>query len=177
MINGIYRLSANLKTKPPITSQQVAKFANYFLSRSIVQSPKGVVSYLSSIKVLATNDFEKPVCIALANKGVVSSKQSLLEVKVCDILGNPLPSIPGVIADSVKTEGNVEISNKKLPFQPSSSDKYVSRSTDDILLNTPIFCCLELHFHYQLYAWGKENFCDASQRNHTGLCFLPARYT
>ncbi|XP_058805642.1 dolichyl-diphosphooligosaccharide--protein glycosyltransferase subunit 2 [Phymastichus coffea] len=124
IVNGIYRLSSALKKKPTISSQQIVKLANYFLSRRSVQTPKGVVNLLSSIHTLATNEFEKPICITLSEDGVViSTKQPLVRIKVCDILGNPLPSVTNVIANTAtKVSDDVVVISKK-NFQSTPNDK------------------------------------------------------
>ena len=127
VVNAIFKLSSTLKKKPPITSNQIVKLANYFLSRRSVQTPKGVVNFISSIHILATNEFEKPVCIALMDDGtVISAKQPLIRVKVCDLLGNAIPSINNVVANAVsKVENNAVVISKK-NFQATPNDKYVN---------------------------------------------------
>ncbi|XP_001601669.2 dolichyl-diphosphooligosaccharide--protein glycosyltransferase subunit 2 [Nasonia vitripennis] len=124
LVNGVFKLSSSLKKKPPLTSQQTVKLANYFLSRRSVQTPKGAVNFLSSINILATNEFEKPICIALSEDGVVvSAKQPLVRVKVCDLLGNPVPSVTNVIANTAtKVTDDVVVISKK-NFQATPNDK------------------------------------------------------
>ncbi|XP_066589256.1 dolichyl-diphosphooligosaccharide--protein glycosyltransferase subunit 2 [Prorops nasuta] len=123
IINGIFKLSTSLNKKPPLTSQQVVKFANYLLSRRSVQLPKGVVSLLSAVETLAVNSFEKPVCIMLAPGGnIVSNKQPLITLKVCDILGKPLPNPPKVILNTATRMGDDVVILKKKNFQASGSD-------------------------------------------------------
>ncbi|CAK9832070.1 Dolichyl-diphosphooligosaccharide--protein glycosyltransferase subunit 2 [Anthophora retusa] len=91
LVTGILKLSSTLKKKPPLTSQQTVKIANYLLSRRSVQTPRGVTNLLSALIMLANNDFEKPICVTLANEEIsISSRQPLVTVKVCDILGNPV---------------------------------------------------------------------------------------
>lgn len=114
-----------MKKKPSLTSNQVVKLANYFLSRLSVQTPKGVVSLLSSVNVLATNEFENPICITLADNGIIfPGQQTSVNIKVCDILGKPLPSKPAVTLDSAKkVDDNSEIVTKKQNFQASKTDR------------------------------------------------------
>lgn len=116
LVNGIFKLSSSRKTKPPLTPQQTVKLANYFLSRKSVQTPKGVVGLLSSVTILTKNPFENPVCITLSEDGVViSTKQPSVRVKICDLLGNPVPSLSNVIANTATKNGEdlVVISKKK----------------------------------------------------------------
>lgn len=123
IINGIYKLSSSLKKKPPLTSQQTVKLANYILSRRSVQTPKGAVNFLSSINALATNEFENPTCITLHDEGgVVSTKQPLLRVKVCDLLGNPVPSIKNIIVNTATKVGDDIVVISKKNFQPVPND-------------------------------------------------------
>ncbi|XP_033219779.1 dolichyl-diphosphooligosaccharide--protein glycosyltransferase subunit 2 [Belonocnema kinseyi] len=124
LVNGIFKLSSSLKKKPPLTAQQTVKLTNYLLSRRSVQIPKGVVSLLSSLEILATNEFEKPICIALAEGGnIVSIQQPLVRVKVCNILGKPLSPTPNIVANSAtRVENDIVVISKK-SFQPTSADK------------------------------------------------------
>lgn len=127
LLNGVYKLCSSLKKKPPLTSQQIVKLSNYLLSRRSVQAPKGAFNFLSSINTLATNEFEKPGCIALSEDGVVvSTKQPLLRLKVCDLLGNPLPTVPSVIANTATKVGDDVVVISKKNLQPTPNDKYVS---------------------------------------------------
>ncbi|XP_011503623.1 PREDICTED: dolichyl-diphosphooligosaccharide--protein glycosyltransferase subunit 2 [Ceratosolen solmsi marchali] len=124
LVNGIFKLSSILKRKPPLTSHQIVKLVNYFLSRRTVQTPKGAVNFLSSINILATNEFEKPVCIALFEDGtVVSIKQPLVRVKVCDLLGNSLSSIINVVANTATKIGDDTVVINKKTFQSTPNDK------------------------------------------------------
>lgn len=100
------------------------KFTNYLLSRRSVQTPKGVVSLLSALDILATNEYEKPICIALVEGGnVVSTKQPLIRVKVCNILGKPLSSTPTVVANSATRVGDDVVVFSKKNFLVDSTDK------------------------------------------------------
>ncbi|XP_070521731.1 dolichyl-diphosphooligosaccharide--protein glycosyltransferase subunit 2 isoform X2 [Cardiocondyla obscurior] len=124
LINGIFKLSTSLKKKPPLNFQQVIKFGNYLLSRRSVQTTKGVTNLLSALTALAVDSPEKPVCITLADGAlIISNKQPLVTVKVCDILGQALPSVPKVIATSAIRVGDdvVILSNENL--QASTTDK------------------------------------------------------
>ncbi|XP_017875714.1 dolichyl-diphosphooligosaccharide--protein glycosyltransferase subunit 2 [Ceratina calcarata] len=124
LVNGIFKLSSTLKKRPPLTSQQIVKMANYLLSRRSVQTLRGVTSLLSAITTLANNEFEKPVCITLANGEIsISSQQPLVTVKVCDILGNPLTSTFKVVANAAERVGDDATALNKQTLQPSSTDK------------------------------------------------------
>ncbi|KAI4494227.1 hypothetical protein M0802_009096 [Mischocyttarus mexicanus] len=124
LVNGIFKLSNSLKKKPLLTSQQIVKLTNYLLSRRSVQTPKGVVSLLSTLNTLAAYEHESLVCITLPEEGViVSNKQPLVTVKVCDIFGKPLATVPKVITNYVtKLDDDTAILNKET-LQPSTTDK------------------------------------------------------
>ncbi|KAG7199223.1 hypothetical protein KM043_018093 [Ampulex compressa] len=124
LVNGIYKLSSSLKKKPPLTIHQTVKLANYILSRRSVQTAKGVTNLLAALTTLATNEFERPICITLADGAIsISEQQPLLKVKVCDLLGNPLSNVPKVIATSATKVGDdVAVLNKET-LQPSTADK------------------------------------------------------
>lgn len=117
-------MSSALKKKPEIKPLQVVKFANYFLSRRSVQSPKGAANFLSSIHLLANNPWEKPTCIAVAEDGLtISSKQPSIKVKVCNILGKPLSPAPSVTADSATKIGDEVVVLSKKSLQGDAKDK------------------------------------------------------
>ncbi|CAK9802668.1 Dolichyl-diphosphooligosaccharide--protein glycosyltransferase subunit 2 [Anthophora quadrimaculata] len=124
LVTGILKLSSTLKKKPPLTSQQTVKMANYLLSRRSVQTPRGVTNLLSALIMLANNDFEKPICVTLANEEIsISSQQPLVTVKVCDILGNPVTGTFKVIANSATKVGDDLPLFNKQSFQASPTDK------------------------------------------------------
>lgn len=124
LVNGIFKLSSTLKKKPPLTLQQIVKMANYLLSRRSVQTPRGVTSLLSALTTLANNDFEKPVCVTLANEEIsISIQQPLVTIKVCDILGNPLTNTFKVIANSATRIGDDVVIFNKQSLQSSTTDK------------------------------------------------------
>ncbi|KAK1126539.1 hypothetical protein K0M31_004172 [Melipona bicolor] len=124
LVNGIFKLSNTLKKKPPLTSQQIVKLANYLLSRRSVQTPRGASSLLSALTTLANNDFEKPTCITLANEEIsISIQQPLVTIQVCDILGNPLSNSFKVIANSATRVGDDTVIFNKQSLQASPTDK------------------------------------------------------
>ncbi|XP_011269845.1 dolichyl-diphosphooligosaccharide--protein glycosyltransferase subunit 2 [Camponotus floridanus] len=123
LVNGIFKLSTSLKKKPPLNFQQTVKLGNYLLSRRSVQTTKGATNLLSALTTLAVDSSEKPVCITLADGGIISNQQPLVTVKVCDILGQTLPTVPKVVANSATRVGDdvVILSNENL--QSSTTDK------------------------------------------------------
>lgn len=124
IVNGVLKLSSSLKRKPPMTSQQVVKFANYILSRRSVQMYKGIISLLSALTTLANDEFYKPVCITLADDGlIISAAQPSVKVRVCDVLGRPLDPAPKVMANSATRVGDDVVVISKEAFKPSPQDK------------------------------------------------------
>ncbi|XP_032674890.1 dolichyl-diphosphooligosaccharide--protein glycosyltransferase subunit 2 [Odontomachus brunneus] len=124
LVNGILKLSTSLNKKPPLNFQQIVKFSNYLLSRRSVQTPKGVMNLLSALTTLAVDSPEKPICITLLDGGnSISNQQPLVTVKVCDILGQALPTVPNVVANSAKRVGDDVVILSKENLQQLSTDK------------------------------------------------------
>lgn len=89
-----------------------------------MQTSKGVTNLLSALTSLAVDSPEKPVCINLVDGGIsISSKQPLVTVRVCDILGQALPTVPKVIANSATRVGDDVVILSKEMLQPSPTDK------------------------------------------------------
>lgn len=89
-----------------------------------MQTPKGVTNLLSALNTLAVDSTEKPVCITLADGGIsISSQQPLVTVKICDILGQALPTTPKVIANSATRVGDDVVILNKENLQQSATDK------------------------------------------------------
>ncbi|KZC05031.1 PREDICTED: dolichyl-diphosphooligosaccharide--protein glycosyltransferase subunit 2 [Dufourea novaeangliae] len=124
LVNGIFKLSHNLKKKPSLSSPQIVKMANYLLSRRSVQTPRGVMNLLSALTTLASSDFEQPICVTLANECVsISAQQPLVTVKVCNILGGPVTGMSKVTANSATRIGDDAVILSKQNLQPSPMDK------------------------------------------------------
>ncbi|KAK0162835.1 hypothetical protein PV327_006579 [Microctonus hyperodae] len=126
VVTGIARLSASQKKPPPVTPQQIVKMTNYLLSRRSVQQAKGAVKLLDALKIIVNNEFNKPICITLADGGnVISVQQPFIKIKVSDILGNPLVVVPTVIANSATRVDDDVVVISKQSFKPSSEDKTI----------------------------------------------------
>lgn len=124
LVNGILKLSTSLNKKPPLNFQQTVKFSNYILSRRSVQTSKGVTNLLSALTTLAVDSTEKPVCITLADGGnSISKQQPLVTIKVCDILGQALPTVPKVVASSATRVGDDIVILSKENLQQLPTDK------------------------------------------------------
>lgn len=124
LVNGIFKLSTSLNKKPPLSSQHTVKLANYLISRRSVQTPKGVTNLLSALTTLSIDSADKPVCITLADGGIsISNQQPLVTIKVCDILGQALPTVPKVVANSATRMGDDVVILSKENLQLSTADK------------------------------------------------------
>jgi len=55
VVSGAYRLAGAVSNNPPMTPDQMNKFAAYFMSRLTVQTPKGAYSLLDVLNILTTN--------------------------------------------------------------------------------------------------------------------------
>ncbi|XP_008550108.1 dolichyl-diphosphooligosaccharide--protein glycosyltransferase subunit 2 [Microplitis demolitor] len=126
LVTGIAKLSTSRQKPPSVTSEQIVKITNYLLSRHLVQSIKGAAMLLSALKTLANNEFSKPICITLAEeKNAISVKQPFVNIKVCDIFGNALPTAPTVVANSATRLDDDVVVISKQSFKPSPKDKTI----------------------------------------------------
>ncbi|KAK6618090.1 hypothetical protein RUM44_002532 [Polyplax serrata] len=113
LVRGAYKLATVLNKPVPLTNDQSVKFANYFLSRKSVQTPKGVWSLLEALNALTTNKYHLPVAVTLASSASVSKENPKITIKICDVLGNPIKPFT-VIADSAtRVSDNVVVLSKK----------------------------------------------------------------
>ncbi|XP_074603695.1 dolichyl-diphosphooligosaccharide--protein glycosyltransferase subunit 2-like [Brevipalpus obovatus] len=106
---GIYSMAAAVKKQPGLTSDQVLKFTNYFLNRKTVQTVKGAFDLARVLQLLTSNDYHIPVCIARYSSPAISEAQSVLSVKITNVLGGSLG-----IGLSVAAESSVWTGKKSL---------------------------------------------------------------
>ncbi|XP_067009098.1 dolichyl-diphosphooligosaccharide--protein glycosyltransferase subunit 2 [Anabrus simplex] len=126
LVSGAYKLADTVNKPPPITGDQAVKFANYFLSRRSVQTPKGAYSLLEVLQTLTNNKFHLPVAITLASPAAVSLEQPRVSVRVSNLLGKPLSPVPlTVTAESATRLGDEVVVLSKKKFEPSTEDKTV----------------------------------------------------
>lgn len=118
LITGLLKLPG----ATPFTAIQAEKVANYLLTRTTVQSPKGILALLEATDALASSKVS-PVSITIVGSGQVSIDKPQLVVQVSNIFGQPLKSVPSpVVALSVKkVPSNTEVLSKQtLSAGPSS---------------------------------------------------------
>lgn len=122
LITGLLRLpGAN-----PFTSQQAEKLANYLLTRTTVQTPKGITSLLEASQALASSKVS-PVSISVIGSGQVTVEKPELKVQISNIFGQPLkPALSPVVAKSVKrVSDDKEVLSKQTLTSGSSPVEYI----------------------------------------------------
>ncbi|KFB36663.1 AGAP007638-PA-like protein [Anopheles sinensis] len=122
IVNGGFRLASTLGKPAPITAEQAVKFANYFLSRASVQTPKGVSVLLEALNLLASQKTIAPICIRLANNGQLLPESPVLRVKVCDLLGKPLSPALAALSTTVLSLSTKQDLVSKVNLVPSKDD-------------------------------------------------------
>lgn len=113
IINGAFKLANSLNKPPPISYEQAVKFANYFLSRRSVQTPKGIANLLQALINLSNNKFHVPVAISLASNPSLSVDSPRVSVKVSTVMGTSLGSISVVADSATRAADDVVILSKK----------------------------------------------------------------
>lgn len=125
IINSVLKYSNALQTSFPLTEDQLHKFVSYFLSRRLVQQPKGASVLLEVLETIASDQKAAPICIDFIGNGLLQPEAPVLSVKVVDILGRPLkPAVSTVQATITSTADNSVLASK-LPFTSKSSDRTV----------------------------------------------------
>lgn len=120
---GVFKLSATTKSAVPLNEDQTTKFVTYFLSRRSVQQAKGASVLLEVLNTIAAHSQLAPVCIQLIGNGQVQPESPTVNVKVVDILGNPLsPEISSVTATvTSKSDNSVLVSKTRLTKKSSDN--------------------------------------------------------
>lgn len=124
IINGILKYSKAIQTKSPLTDAQVQKFTAYYLSRRLVQQPKGASLLLEVLGSIAVDYKEAAVCVELFRNGLVKPDSPILRVKLVDVLGRPL-KLASTLQGAVLSAADGSIIASKLSFTPNSSDNTI----------------------------------------------------
>lgn len=91
IFKGIFDLSTAANSKETgLSSTQVIKFVNYFLSRLTVQTAKNGAELLQILQLLASNKYHVPVVVSLYGSNVLNENNQNLVVKVTNTLGASL---------------------------------------------------------------------------------------
>lgn len=120
LVTGLLRLPGSTPFKLP----QAEKLANYLLTRTTVQAPKGILALLEAIQALSSSSVS-PVSITIVGNGQVTVDKPQLTIQVSNILGQSL-KLSSVIAESVKKlPGNSEILSKQSLSAGSNPTQFV----------------------------------------------------
>lgn len=122
LITGLLRLPG----ATPFQIQQTEKIANYLLTRTTVQTPKGVLALLEATQALASSKIS-PVSITIVGTGQVTVDKPQLTIQVSNILGEPLKPVPSpIVAQSIKKiPGNTEVLSKQTLTPGSTSVQFI----------------------------------------------------
>lgn len=122
LITGLFRIPG----ASPFQVQQAEKIANYLLTRTTVQTPKGILALLEATQALASSKVS-PVSITIVGTGQVTLDKSQLIIQVSNILGEPLQPAPStIVAQSIKKiPGNTEVLSKQTLTAGSNSVHFV----------------------------------------------------
>lgn len=135
IIDGIYKLSENLKKTPPLTNVQATKFVNYLTSRTTSSRPKGVYRLLQVLKTLSDNSFHTFVSVGPFAEPELSKSQSTIAIRVSDIFGNPVSkpdasSLTVSLVSIFKESTSNTVNANKLFTSSSEKTKYTLDSGD-----------------------------------------------
>ncbi len=126
ILGGVYRLAEKVGKAPPLSKMQAVKFANYFLSRKSVQTPKGGLQLLEALTTLSTNKFHVPVAITLGeDSAVVSEASPKVAVRVTSLFGKALGKMDVTVDSAMRvSDGAVIMSKSKMAAVASDSSAY-----------------------------------------------------
>ncbi|XP_054153905.1 dolichyl-diphosphooligosaccharide--protein glycosyltransferase subunit 2-like [Oppia nitens] len=121
IITGVYQLATASNKPVGLTNDQALKFANYFLSRKYVLTPKGISELLEVLKLFTNNKYHIPVVITNYGSSALSPTNSVLTVRVTNVLGASLGPLSVTIDKAVRVDDKNVILSKK-PFQGVQGD-------------------------------------------------------
>lgn len=122
IVNSAFKLSESLKKPAPVNADQAVKLATYFLSRSSVQTPKGVSILLEALNTLSAQKAISPICVMMFGNGQLLPESPVVTVKVSDLLGNPLKPALAVVTTTVTAKTTNEVLANKVNLVPSNVD-------------------------------------------------------
>lgn len=121
-LNAVLFIDFNYGTVP---QDQALKFANYFLSRKFVLTPKGISELLEVLKLYTNNKFHIPVIITNYGSSALSPTNSVLTVRITNVLGASLGPLT-VTADSATRIDDKKVIWTKKSLQPVQGDRSVT---------------------------------------------------
>lgn len=125
VINGILKFSKTLQTKSPLSDVQVQKFTAYFLTRRLVQQPKGASILLEVLETIATEHKSNAICVELFANGLVQPDAQNVHVRLVDVLNRPLKPAVSTFHASVLNQADGSILATKLALTPKGTDNTV----------------------------------------------------
>lgn len=121
-MNGVYQYSQAIKKPVPFSAAQVTKLVNYFLSRKHVLSPKGVSDLLVTLKMFTNNKYHVPYVFSIYGGKTLSKGNTVLTVKVCNVLGGSVGPVSVIGPAFTTTAGGVFAKN--IAFKQVTGDRY-----------------------------------------------------
>lgn len=118
-----YKLSAAAKIPPTIPEDKVVKLVNYLMNRKHTENRMEALFLLQAIKELASSQFNTPVSVSLASLVSVSTKSPVVQVHVCNLLGESLPGKLSVMADTARHVKDDAVVLSKKPLTVASSNE------------------------------------------------------
>lgn len=116
LLTGLLRLPG----AKPLTQTQADKFAAYLLTRKTVQTPRGVLALIQSLKAL-TSSSVSPVSVTIVGSAQVTTDKPDLRIRITDLLGQQLKPAPSpVVAQSATRVADDVVVLSKQPLTPSS---------------------------------------------------------
>ena len=109
ILTGALKLGAKLNKSPPVTKEQIVKFANYFLSRKSVQGVKGAAVLLEVIDALTSNNYAVPVAVTLASPATVSEASPKIRIRVSNLFGAALNTPMSVTVQSAQSQSDKKV--------------------------------------------------------------------
>ena len=113
VVSGAYKVAAKVGKAPAISKMQAVKFANYFLMRKSVQSPKGCFHLMDALNTLTSNKFHVPVAITLAGQSsAVHAASPKVQVRVSDLFGASLGKMDVSVDSAMRQSDGAVIMDK-----------------------------------------------------------------
>jgi oligosaccharyltransferase complex subunit delta (ribophorin II) len=122
IINGALRLTTANNKPLPLSAEQTKKFTSYFLARRSVTQAKGASLLLESLREIMKNPTISPIAIRIADNGQITPESPILQVRICDLLGEPLKEKPANVKVTItsKTDNKKAVDGENLV--PAAAD-------------------------------------------------------
>lgn len=116
IVNGALRVTSVNKKPLPLSAEQTKKFTAYFMARRSVTQAKGASLLLESLRTIMNEKSISPVAIRIADNGQITPESPILQVRICDLLGEPLKEKPANVKVTItsKTDSKKVIDGESL---------------------------------------------------------------